>query len=228
MNRRVGTNTVWTPPANEHAQDSRELSRGFTLIELLIVVAIITILADIAIVNMLEAQTRAKVSRVKSDLRTIATATEAYAVDWNSYPMNDGVYNNLPRELTSPVAYLTTGLLVDPFTDKELHPLYGELERYYTYTEIVDYATAEEQDACGHTAPNEAIDHPLYNPGAFAKYGAWKLVSNGPDREYMPGTGENYYSLIQRIAIIDTPYDPTNGTVSLGNITRTHKEGSIE
>ncbi len=56
-------------------------SKAFTLIELLIVVAIIAILAAIAVPNFLEAQTRAKVSRVKSDFRTMATAIETYALD---------------------------------------------------------------------------------------------------------------------------------------------------
>src|SRR5690606_2741475 len=60
--------------------------KAFTLIELLIVVAIIAILAAIAVPNFLEAQTRSKVSRARTDMRTVATAMEAYAVDHNKYP----------------------------------------------------------------------------------------------------------------------------------------------
>ncbi len=62
--------------------------KGFTLIELLIVVAIIAILAAIAVPNFLEAQTRAKVARVKADQRSLATAMESYAVDWNRPPID--------------------------------------------------------------------------------------------------------------------------------------------
>lgn len=65
------------------------MRKGFTLIELLIVVAIIAILAAIAVPNFLEAQVRAKVSRVKADQRSLATALESYYVDTNSYPAND-------------------------------------------------------------------------------------------------------------------------------------------
>ena len=66
-------------------------NHAFTLIELLIVVAIIAILAGIGVSNFLEAQTRAKVAALKNDLRVVAGALEAYAVDNHKFPPSCGV-----------------------------------------------------------------------------------------------------------------------------------------
>lgn len=124
--------------------------RGFTLIELLIVVAIIAILAAIAVPNFLEAQTRSKVARVRSDQRSLATAIETYYVDNNEYPAmtltgnltwDVPFYRTVPATvgrtfrnrantnlstLTTPIAYITSNF-PDPFADSK-----GIGFRYFT------------------------------------------------------------------------------------------------
>ena len=115
----------------------RHRSPAFTLIELLIVVAIIAILALIAVPNFMEAQTRAKVSRVHSELRTIATALEAYRVDYNNYPDRYlwGGPLSIPQcgtpeqnryelhVLTTPTSYITS-IPQDIFSHRDEHGLW--------------------------------------------------------------------------------------------------------
>lgn len=190
-------------------------------------VAIVAILAAIGVPNFLEAQTRAKASRVKADLRSVAIGIEAYATDNNGYPNNDGVYNILPVTITTPVAYLTSSLLVDPFSDKErvaLPAVNPELARYYTYTRIVTFQEVSPLVMAGIPPPVEGVDSPGFNPGAFQRYGRWRLVSNGPDTKYSrpsvdPAGPFNPNPGSLRGA--DIPYDPTNSTISWGNILRT-------
>ena len=55
--------------------------KGFTLIELLIVVVIIGILAAIAIPKFANTKEKAYVAAMKSDLRNLVTAQEAYFAD---------------------------------------------------------------------------------------------------------------------------------------------------
>ncbi len=60
------------------------MKKGFTLIELLIVVVIIGILAAIAIPKFANTKEKAYVASMKSDLRNLITAEEAYFSDNNS------------------------------------------------------------------------------------------------------------------------------------------------
>src|SRR2546426_11477263 len=59
--------------------------KGFTLIELLIVVVIIGILAAIAIPKCANTKAKAYIASMKSDLRNLVTAEEAYFADSVKY-----------------------------------------------------------------------------------------------------------------------------------------------
>jgi type II secretion system protein G len=137
--------------------------RGFTLIELLIVVAIIAILAAIAVPNFLEAQTRSKVSRAKADMRSLATALEAYRVDNTSYPV--GKLRDYPLAwrlsyLTTPVAYITSTPM-DPFHVLGSHTDYVARDAY-------DYFDEESAQPS--------------HPWGWTLFGRrWRLTSAGPD-----------------------------------------------
>ena len=92
---------------------------GFTLIELLIVIAIIGILAAIAIPNLLNAVQRGKQKRTMSDMRALATAVEAYAVDNNDYPAaacNPGIFTGGTENtlLTNSFTNLTPTYIAQP------------------------------------------------------------------------------------------------------------------
>lgn len=68
-------------------------------------------LAAISIPNFLTAQERAKVARVRSEMRVLATALETYYVDYSAYPSAE----TFPAPLTTPVAYMGSAPK-DPFT----------------------------------------------------------------------------------------------------------------
>jgi prepilin-type N-terminal cleavage/methylation domain-containing protein len=214
------------------------MKKGFTLIELLIVVAIIAILAAIAVPNFLEAQTRAKVSRAKSDIRAVATAVEAYAIDNNVPPIdgsapNDGQAYWYPPGgptgpegraggLTSPVAYITSVKMIDPFrTAVNASTAYGLDAPDSRYFEVSDYTRFRYTNfQYTYTGGWRNPPLPTYYAQYAAVYGTWRLMSSGPDKVAGPtvSVGGSNPAITQY-----TPYDPTNGTMSLGEIVRSQK-----
>ncbi|MHB1864280.1 MAG: type IV pilin protein [Gemmatimonadaceae bacterium] len=67
--------------------------KGFTLIELLIVVVIIGILAAIAIPKFANTKSKAYITAMKSDLRNMVTAEEAFFSDSSAYSTNLSAIN---------------------------------------------------------------------------------------------------------------------------------------
>src|SRR5262252_11119599 len=62
-----------------------KMRKGFTLIELLIVVVIIGILAAIAFPKFANTKSKAYITAMKSDLRNLVTAEEAFFSDSSKY-----------------------------------------------------------------------------------------------------------------------------------------------
>jgi type IV pilus assembly protein PilA len=71
----------------------RRTPRGFTLIELLIVVVIIGILAAFAIPKFQNTKGKANAASLRSDLRNLATAQEAYYYEHGTYSSSVGSLN---------------------------------------------------------------------------------------------------------------------------------------
>jgi prepilin-type N-terminal cleavage/methylation domain-containing protein len=207
--------------------------KGFTLIELLIVVAIIAILAAIAVPNFLEAQVRSKVSRTKADMRSMATALEAYYTDSNAFPQchtfgisvkltTDPVGSEILERLSTPIAYISNTLIKDPFTIR------GRLSASTAYdlANSTPISSTSDWVAKLNTYIYQAfsdkgraqISTDSYEPVRLTAR-AYILHSAGPDGLY-----HNLGGVLSNERLPDDclllMYDPTNGTVSRGSIYR--------
>ena len=199
--------------------------RGFTLIELLIVVAIIAILAAIAVPNFLEAQVRSKVSRVRSDHRSLATALEAYAVDYNKYPRERGNMNNPASyiPLSTPVSYIANPWINDPFKYHGMpssNPGWNDLPKVYAYSDLHNPTARAQKFTRDHAFPLvEGHDIKSNNPsGRDPKHLKWYLISYGPDKILNADNDPlNTANIADNVYM---PYDSTNGTNSVGDIWR--------
>ena len=192
----------------------RKRESGFTLVDLLIVLAIIAILAASVFPNFLEARVRSKVSRAKAGMRLVDAALEAYRIDHIGYPpfgaedpdidFIPGVEPQFlePHWLTTPMAYLSNiSSMIDPFRNQSPpdHWLFswGEIHwKMYNYSNFDDIRYQD-------------------NEWLHDRYGDWRLTCSGPDTWRFNSALEGPDSSPVFAVIV---YDPTNGTVSVGDI----------
>jgi prepilin-type N-terminal cleavage/methylation domain-containing protein len=210
--------------------------KGFTLIELLIVIAIILILIAIALPNFLEAQLRAKYTKVQSELRSLTVALESYAVDWNGqYPLDanesptpyspvvradqDGMDYFSFMALTTPVAFMSE-VPRDFFQDNRpmgaIPQANGVPYLTYNYHESVSLKS------------NPGSGSGDNNAGAILeRYGIrWVVFGIGPDETWQIETMINFQIIQSLISSKNGgsafSYSPTNGTRSRGDIMRSN------
>ncbi len=195
-----------SPAWAEGGKEMKRVSRAFTLIELLIVVAIIAILAAIAVPNFLEAQTRAKITRGKADMRSVGTALEMYRVDYGAYPYGDYSINGCAL-ITTPVGYIAA-LPADPFIGLQPWHDYSPYYFYFSASPTGDDTRAVNAwpGFVADYLTNVLVNEPG-NRGTPANYlrglqARWQLRTLGPDKEGDWGL----------------PYDASNGTRSRGDI----------
>lgn len=228
------------------------MRKAFTLIELLVVVAIISILSMIALPNFLEAQTRSKVAAAKNNMRVMATRIEMYHVDWNTYPkafshLLAGVGDGTIGIISSPGG-VTHHILGELFLDRKTWgrsepldpfsvPLYCGDEKqklsvmgglvYFNHRWFASMANDGVSQWDNRDPENWRVSNELA--------GEWSLHSIGPARiDYYIDTIKcrDFHCWIIGVPITANPeleraifreYDPTNGTVSRGQIYRTQR-----
>lgn len=231
---------------------------AFTLIELLIVVAIIAVLAAIAVPNFLEAQSRAKVSRARADLRTLSMGIESYRVDTNKYPQPTSTPDNYSPTLgamlgtraagfftfqtrvgatkvagrdfftlTTPISYLTS-YPEDPFSADAGAPLPYSYNALGTLGYIITSFGPDHDlmsDIGGKVGAGIASNNPFstaQDPKTPAGLGD---ISEHGFADYLRGSASwvakvNAWGGKMGPILDDLSYDPTNGTISDGDLYR--------
>lgn len=213
--------------------------RAVTLLELLIVAGILAILAAVAVPNLLEAQTRSKVSKAKAHLRVLVDALDVYRIDWNSYPATGSVLPGDPlglladvqlARLTTPIHYLTASAFRDPFGQVRSQVLTGVGATQSTLLG----ASQSRQEFPVPDLPNRNrsliyFHYPTFSRitgNALVRADGVAAISLGPDAldsfgAFRPFPAEALPPLARAVGLnspLDTDYDPTNGTVSNGDI----------
>ncbi len=200
---------------------------GFTVIELLIVIAIISIIAAIAVPNLMSANIRAKVSGVKADMGSIAIALEDYKIDDPN--------RNYPVEPPSPYGHDEIAVSGQAFDDpsdalglgKLVYPLDASEPTYLKRIAGDPFNDSGEEEWNGTSGAHNnhycyfTADANQESSSTEAKY--WALVSYGPDKDPdIDSYTEAWNAVDPNAPDHDTyknlVYNPDNGITSSGDI----------
>ncbi len=181
------------------AEEKAIISESYSVgAEKLIAAGVGGVMAAIAVPNFLQAQGRASVMRVKADQRSLATALEAYGIDHNRYPMWE--------------------LRTDFATQRPTFILPSEETGRGGLTSPIAYITSIPRDPFS-AGKKEWLSY--YTSGR-----AWILISAGPDKDYDIVPQQDFQQPRDSKAlwdiIVNKTYDPTNGSVSNGDVWRSN------
>jgi len=195
--------------------------KGYGLVEALLVIGVMALLVVVALPRYEQSQIRSKISWTRSDLRELAAALEAYALDnsgdyaFDTPPSGWPFY--LTYVLTTPICYLAgPSIPVDPFG----YPDRPGIRRQYRY---VNYPANLSPGWPPCYLPADAPLHYRWSvvpdstvSAGMEIFGEWKLSSGGPDLR----TNSNFLT-------DPLVYDPSNGTVSGGDLIRSQRRGEL-
>lgn len=186
---------------------------GFTWLELIILVGIVITISYLAVPNFGEPYpyTHSRVSRTKADMRSLATAIEAYFADNKQYPA------------MTPLADWATGSEVATLKEMGGDTLFTIAASPYPH-----------KTSAGLTTPNayasSLFNDPLFPskrrgmPFAYSTNNeSWILLSGGPDEDFdvvNPLTMLHGNFEETKTGLLPYTYDPTNGSVSDGDVWR--------
>lgn len=185
---------------------------AFSAIELLLVAGVTAILVAIAVPGYLDAKVRAEVVDVQVSLNMVSNALLQYHLETSEFPEARPVGDRHP--LTR--LYMTDFLTQEPVDrfKTNLEGLGGVYTNsYFGYAYVDPAAPTFRHFHSQLMAKAAAGGGSTYN----SKY--WFLNSIGPDQTHYRDEGQGRGSGVgNQLGVVE--YDPTNGTFSLGEITR--------
>jgi len=194
-----------------------------------------------------DARVRTEVARVHGDMQELAQAIDAYMVDRNSPPryatgaksVNGAV--GASRSVASLPSFALPEALPKEAPDNRYYPL-GRRLRFFTLTTPIGYMKELPTDPFAGEAKATFVywnvfpgqpdpDGRPYDRIRFFGTNGWILVSPGPDGHYdLPGEWNVYDPGVRQPSLrllagtnkkgAALTYDPTNGTISNGDIWR--------